>query len=740
MSPDTDMDPTLTTYEGTLEHVLYTNEQNHWSVARFRVSPSGERIKIVGVLPSLTPGEVLRVSGREVVHDRFGPQFEVESFQAVTPSTVEGIRRYLASGVLRGMGKVLAERIIDAFGAEALKVIDETPGRLLEIEGIGKKKLARILESWGKGRAARETLVFLRGHGFGPALAVRVHELYGPRAIAVSREQPYRLAREVEGVGFVIADRLARSVGIPADDPERIGAGLRHVLQEQVQAGHVAYPWERLVERSARLLQVDPLLVDAGLDQLERDAQVRTEAVGEARDRLVYPPYLHEAEVEVAGTLASLRAGGRPPGPEAIRLLGSVREFGDIEMTGAQLEAVKLALAHKIAAITGGPGVGKTTIVRAIVTVCRRLGLRVELAAPTGRAAKRLTEATGLGARTIHRMLEFEPRTGTFNRGPGNPLDADFVLIDETSMVDLVLARDLLRALPPGASLVLVGDADQLPSVGPGRVLGDILESGAFPFARLTQVFRQQEGGEIVANAHRINRGDLPVAGRNEDADFFLVYREDPAGALRLVEELVTERIPRKFGFEAGRDIQVLTPMYRGEVGADNLNQRLQALINPGEAQLSRGKLSLRPGDRVMQLTNDYEKDVFNGDVGRVIRILPEECVLVDIDGRSIRYEANELDDLTLAYAVTVHKAQGSEYPAVVVPLTATHWPLLQRNLLYTAVTRGKRLVVLVGERRALQRAVKNDQIRTRHGRLLARLERLGASGGRAEESSRDAT
>jgi len=737
MHPEPDTDPTLTTYEGTLEHVLYSNEQNHWSVARFRVSGSGERIKIVGVLPSLTPGEVLRISGRESVHNRFGPQFEVESFQAVTPSTVEGIRRYLASGVLRGMGKVLAERIVDTFGAEALKVIDETPKRLLEIEGIGRKKLARILDSWGKGRAARETLVFLRGHGFGPALAVKVHELYGSRAIAVCREQPYRLAREVEGVGFVIADRLARSVGIPLDDPERLGAGLRHVLQEQVQSGHVAYPWKRLVERSARLLQVDPMLVDAELDRLERDARVRIEPMDAAGERLVYPPHLHEAEVEVANALAALRAGGAPPGREAVRLLGSVREIGDIEMTGAQLEAVKLALTQKIAAITGGPGVGKTTIVKAIVTICRRLGLRVELAAPTGRAAKRLTEATGLGARTIHRLLEFEPRTGTFNRGPGRPLDADFVLIDETSMVDLVLARDLLRALPPEASLVLIGDADQLPSVGPGRVLGDILDSGAFPFARLTQVFRQEEGGEIVANAHRVNRGELPEAGKKEDTDFFLVYREDPAGALRLVEELVTERIPRKFGFKPGRDIQVLTPMYRGEVGADNLNVRLQALINPGEARLTRGKLTLRPGDRVMQLTNDYEKDVFNGDVGRVIRILPEEQVIVEIDGRSIHYEAKDLDDLTLAYAVTVHKAQGSEYPAVVVPLTASHWPLLQRNLLYTAVTRGKRLVVIVGERRALQRAVKNDRIRTRHGRLLARLERSSEPHGPDEDASR---
>jgi exodeoxyribonuclease V alpha subunit len=728
-----DAEAELKTYEGTLQHVVYTNEQNHWSVARFRVNDSDERLTIVGHLPALKPGEQLRVTGREVVHGRFGPQFEVESFQPITPTTVEGIRLYLASGVLGGMGKVLAERVVKAFGADTLRVIDETPERLLEIEGIGRKKLRKILKSWAEGRSARETLVFLRGHGFGPGLAARVHELYGLRAVTIAREQPYRLAREVPGVGFLMADRLARSLGLAEDHPDRLAAGLRHALLEQVQEGHVAFPWVPLVERGVRLLGVDPLLVDAALADLERDAQVRTEPGDEPENRLVYLPHLHDAEAEVAKWLLALRGGESALEERAHGFLSGVRLIGGIRLTDEQLQAVKLALSHRVSVITGGPGVGKTTIVRAIVTIARRMGLRVELAAPTGRAAKRLTEATGMGARTIHRLLEFDPKSGCFTRGPGRPIRADLVLIDETSMVDMLLARDLIVALPPHAVLVLIGDADQLPSVGPGRFLGDLLESGAFPSCRLERVFRQQEGGEIIENAHRINHGRLPEASRSEDSDFFLVHREDPAGILALVEELVTERIPRRFGFRADRDIQVLAPMYRGIVGADNLNARLQTLINPGEAVLRRGNLTVRPGDRVMQLTNDYTKNVFNGDVGRVLEVLADDRLTVEIDGTSVPYEAKDLDNLTLAYAVTVHKAQGSEYPAVVVPLTATHWPMLQRNLLYTAVTRGKKLVVLVGERRALERAVRNDRIRRRHGRLLARLrEGDGGAGGGA--------
>lgn len=725
------------TFEGTLEHVVYTNERNHWSVARFRVAASGERITIVGTLPALRAGELLKVTGRSVVHEKFGPQFEVTRFTPVTPTSKKGIRRYLASGRLHGTGKVLAERIVEHFGVDTLDVIDHTPERLLEVEGIGKKKLRQILDSWSKEHAARDTLVFLQGHGFGPALAARVHEVYGAGAPRTCRKHPYHLARDVPGVGFIMADRVARSLGVDEEDPDRLVAGIRHTLQASIQDGHVGFPAADLVNRSARLLQVEPLLVETALEAMIRDADLRTAEGGEPGGRgedgrLVYLPPLHEAECEVAAALTALRDGRGVPGEEVDRHLAAVRctnggggRGGDgdgIALTDDQLAAVRLALIRRFAVITGGPGVGKTTIVRAIVTTSRRLGLRVELAAPTGRAAKRLTEATGMNARTMHRMLEFDPQTGHFQRGPGRPLDADLVLIDETSMVDILLARNLLMALAPRASLVWIGDADQLPSVGPGRVLGDVLESGVFASARLTQVFRQAEGGQILENAHRINRGELPSGGQREDSDFFLVSREDPAGSLRLVEELVTERIPRKFGLKPGRDIQVLTPMYRGEVGADNLNARLQALINPGEAELVRGSLRLRPGDRVMQLANDYEKNVFNGDVGEVARVLPEGRVLVEFDRRGVEYETADLDNLTLAYAVSVHKAQGSEYPAVVIPLSSTHWPLLQRNLLYTAVTRGKQLVVVVGERRALARAVRNDRIRSRGGRLIARL------------------
>ncbi len=711
--------PDAETLEGTLEHVVFANERNHWTVARLRVHGNDDRITIVGTLPGLRAGEVLRVSGRHAVHQRFGPQFQVDSFQSVTPTTVDGIRRYLASGILSGMGKVLAERIVETFGDETLRVVDESPERLLEVEGIGRKKLESIIASWRASRAARETLVFLRGHGFGAALANRVFEVYGDRAMAVAREHPYRLTRDVDGVGFVIADRLARSVGFSEDAPERLEAGLRHVLAERLGDGQVATPWSELVERAARLLDIDPIEVDAALADLESGNAVRSERDADAA-RLVYLPRLHAAEVEVAGALRRLAAGV----PAAVGALGHVDTAlrnASVDLTEDQLDAVRLAVTNKLAVITGGPGVGKTTIVRTIVDVSRRAGLRVELAAPTGRAAKRMTEATGRDARTIHRLLEFDPGSGRFARGPDNPIDAEFVLIDETSMVDLLLMRDLLAALPAEANLVLVGDADQLPSVGPGRVLGDMLDSGVIPARRLTRVFRQEAGGLIVENAHRINRGEMPTVPIDVDgADFFMIPREDPEAARAVIEEMVTRRIPDRFGIPS-TDIQVLTPMYRGEVGADRLNERLQATLNPGDPHVTRGTLRLRIGDRVMQLANDYDRGVFNGDVGRVDDVTAD-AVHVVIDQRTVRYTAKELEQLTLAYAITVHKSQGSEYPAVIVPMSTAHWPLLQRNLLYTAMTRGRRIVVVVGSMRALERAVGNAHVARRHGLLARRL------------------
>lgn len=713
------------TLEGTVRHTVYTNPASGFAVVR--VEPDGgPEVTAVGPLLGIRRGDRVRLTGRWVEHRRFGRQLEVSAYTPVAPSTAAGIRRLLASGRVRGIGPKLAERIVARFGLETLEVMDRDPERLLEVPGIGPATLERIRASWTEHRGLYPVLVFLHAHGLGPAIAMRIHRRYGAAAVDRVRENPYLLAEEVVGVGFLTADRLARQLGIPEDAPERLRAGIEHTLSQAAQDGHVFLPAPELLARAADLLGRPAQELEDPLARLAGEGRVVVE--DEGGERRVYPPRLHAAEASVARDLRRLLRSSPAPEPDPQRAVERFERSARIELADAQRRALLAALTAPVVVITGGPGTGKTTLVRGLVEIagCRRR--RLELAAPTGRAAQRLAEATGHPARTIHRLLEFSPADRAFARHRQRPLEADVLVVDEVSMLDVELAAALLAAVRSGCRLVLVGDADQLPSVGPGQVLGDLVASGAVPVVRLDRVFRQGERSGIVENAHRINRGEMPVGvGDGQLGDFYIVERRDPAPAADTVVRLVAERIPARFRLDPVRDVQVLTPMHRGELGVAGLNRRLQERLNPAGDALPVGPRGLRAGDKVMQTRNDYDLGVFNGDLGTVVGADPEAGTLaVRFDDRLVEYPPEAQEDLALAYACTIHKAQGSEYPAVVVVLHDQHWIMLQRNLLYTAVTRARRLVVIVGTRRAVARAVRTADQRRRHTRLA---ERLAGSG-----------
>jgi exodeoxyribonuclease V alpha subunit len=723
------------TREGVLERVLFRNEQNDWTVARLRAAEGARsEITIVGALPALAIGEHLRVTGRFVEHRRYGSQLQVESFQPLTPDTADGIRRFLSSGVIEGIGKKLARSLVDHFGAETLDVLDRRPERLAEIPRLGRRRREGLVEAWARERGRRDAMIYLMSLRIGSAHALRIVREWGSGTVARVRANPYELAEEIDRIGFKTADAVARAQGVERDAPIRMDAGVRHVLAELQHEGHVYSPREGLARRAAEVLgdpgaPLEREPVEAALERGVRAGRLLSERGADGEEGLFLPAF-HAAEVEAAARLRAIGAGRPPFRGDAARALAAAEARQHLRLTAGQREALLRALTSPLAVITGGPGVGKTTILRTLVRVLWEAELRVGLGAPTGRAAQRMTEATGADAKTLHRLLKFNPEKGRFEHDADQPLEADQVIVDETSMLDLPLLVCLLRAMPKGAGLLFLGDADQLPSVGPGRVLRDLIESGRVPTARLDEIFRQQRESRIVESAHRINRGETPAldSGPGEQ-DFYFVPRRDGASALETIREIVKERIPARFRMDPIRDVQVLTPMYRGEVGADNLNRELQAALNPpGPPEFEAGGRVLRQGDRVMQLVNDYDKEVFNGDVGRITganRI--DRSVRVDFDGLLVEYTADELDALTHAYAISVHKSQGSEYPAVVLPLTEQHYVMLQRNLLYTAVTRGKRLVVLVGTRRALEIAVRNDRTAQRYTRLMERLREGGA-------------
>jgi exodeoxyribonuclease V alpha subunit len=722
----------IATLEGTLDRIAFINEENAWSVVKIAVPDRREPVTAVGNLLGVKPGENVQLKGRWIQDKRFGEQFKVESFQTVVPATLEGIERYLGSGLVHGIGKVMAERLVARFGLKTLEIIDEQPQRLTEVEGIGRVRSEQIRRAWIEQRAIKDVMVFLHSHGVAMSHATKIYKRYGEKAIAAVRENPYRLALDIFGIGFQTADEIAQRLGVERTAPSRCQAGMLHVLRAAADEGHVAAPREELIGRVRTLLEVDEDLVRGAVGPLAEREQIVVEK-HEGGESIYLEP-LFVAERGIADLLErQLKTPVRPIQIDMARAIAWFEEQRKMTLENEQREAIALAVREKVLVITGGPGTGKTTLINAVIQILEKKGRAVLLAAPTGRAAKRMAETTGHEARTLHRLLEFTPKSNTFARGPSHPLEGDLVIVDEASMLDTAMTYALLRALPATCQIVFVGDVDQLPSVGPGSVLLDLIRSRAVPMVRLSRIFRQAEESRIVVNAHRVNQGELPVLGAEDPAsDFFFIERQEPEEVLATIKTLLTERIPRKFGLHPTRDIQVLTPMHKGLLGAATLNQELQMLFNPDGPSVVRGTRTFRVGDKVMQVRNDYDLDVFNGDVGHVEAIDNEERTMtVMFDSRAVIYDEGQLDELALAYACSIHKSQGSEFPCVVLPLHTQHFVMLKRNLLYTAMTRGRRLVVIVGSKRALSTAVSNADTVTRVTGLARRLERLIARGDR---------
>ncbi|TET76078.1 MAG: ATP-dependent RecD-like DNA helicase, partial [Dehalococcoidia bacterium] len=710
------------TIEGILERIVFFSEETNFTVARLQVARNPDLVTIVGSIPCPNPGETLRLKGEWIVDVKFGRQFRVESCLSVLPSTITGIEKYLGSGLVKGIGPIMAKRVVAMFGLETLDVIGEQSERLLEVEGIGPIRVQRITKAWQEQKEVREVMVFLQGHGVSSTYAVKIYKAYGDKSVAVVKENPYRLALDISGIGFKTADRIAQNMGIDPSSQIRAEAGIIHVLSELVDEGHVYYPHDKLMDASASLLEVNRDVLETALSALITQRRVVIDE--HVEDRAVYLTPLHVAEVNVARRLETLINSPRQLIQIDIEMaMQWVQRAIGIELADLQKEAIRKAVASKALVLTGGPGTGKTTLLNCIIRILEKKGQRILLASPTGRAARRLSEVTGREAKTIHRLLEYSPSEGGFKRNEENPLEADLVIIDESSMVDILLMNHLLKAVSPTTTLMLVGDIDQLPSVGPGNMLKDVIASGRVETVRLTEVFRQAQESMIVVNAHRVNRGEFPLVRTPEGkkADFYFVARDDPEKALEMVKELCARRLPRAFRLNPFDDIQVITPMHKGVVGVANLNAEMQMLLNPTGNEVSRGGRCFRINDKVMQTTNNYEKEVFNGDIGRVVEIKHEEQTLaVKYEDRIVDYEWSDLDELVLAYAISIHKSQGSEYPAVVVPILPQHYIMLQRNLLYTAITRAKKLVVLVGSSRAIAMAARNSRVQHRYTALAA--------------------
>ena len=727
--------------DGVLERVTFANPETGYTIARIApergLGAGAELVTAVGPLLGAQVGEFLRLRGRWSSHPRYGRQFEVHSYATVLPATAAGIQKYLGSGLIKGIGPVMAERMITQFGVDIMHVIEDEPGRLIEVDGLGPKRTAMIAAAWAEQKAIKEVMIFLQGVGVSTSLAVRIYKKYGDASVSVVRSEPYRLAADVWGIGFKTADTIAAAVGIAADSPERIKAGLAYTLSEAADDGHCYLPAPNVVADAAKILEVPAELIGPCLDELAAAEGVVRETVpaqagAAAQVPAVYLPPFYQAERSVAGALLRLHAAradrlGAFTAVDWDKALAWLARRTGAQLAPEQADAVRLALTSKVAVLTGGPGCGKSFTVRSVVELARAKGARVVLAAPTGRAAKRLAELTGHEAATIHRLLALRPG-GEPSFDAANPLDADLVVVDETSMVDVILANKLIKAVAPGAHLLLVGDVDQLPSVGAGEVLRDLLAAGSLPVVRLTRIFRQAAQSGIVVNAHRINAGSTPAL--TGFGDFFWFGCEDTEQTADLVVDVVARRIPARFGLDPRRDVQVLCPMHRGPAGAGNLNLLLQEALTPyadGAPERRYGGRVFRVGDKVTQLRNNYDKGaagIFNGTVGVVTAMSLEEHTLTvrTDEDESVDYGFDELDELAHAYAVTIHRSQGSEYPAVVIPLVTSSWMMLQRNLLYTGVTRAKKLVVLAGSRRALAAAVRTKGAGRRHTALAHRL------------------
>ena len=705
---------------GLIERVTFLNAENGFCVLRIKARSHRDLVTVVGHAATISAGEWVTAGG-EWVNDRtYGQQFKTRFLRTSAPTTTEGIEKYLGSGMIRGIGPVYARKLVKAFGAKVFDVIEAEPDRLREVTGIGPMRARRITDAWAEQKIVREIMVFLHSHGVGTARAVRMFKTYGADAIQVMADNPCRLARDIRGIGFKTADAIAMRLGIDKAAMIRVRAGISYALAEAMDEGHCGLPTGELIPLAATLLEVPAELVQTALDLELADGTVVADTVGETA--CIFLTSLYRAERVIAERIRCL-ANGRLPWPyiDPEKALPWIEQKTGLSLAKSQAAAIRQALLAKVFVITGGPGVGKTTIVNSMLRILAAKGVGLSLCAPTGRAAKRMTEATGLEAKTIHRLLEVDPKTGGFRRGSDTPIDCDLLVVDETSMVDVMLMQALLRAVPDHAALLIVGDIDQLPSVGPGQVLADIIASGTVPAARLTEVFRRAAESRIITNAHRINRGAIPDLTRPKgDSDFYFAAADDAETAVPRIIELVKRRIPQRFGLDPVHDIQVLCPMNRGGIGARSLNIELQAALNPaGERKVERFGWTFALGDKVMQIENDYEKEVYNGDIGYIDNVDTDTAELTaSFDGRAVTYGFGELDTLVPAYAATIHKSQGSEYPAVVIPILTQHYAMLQRNLLYTGVTRGKRLVVLVGQKKAIAIAVRNVSGRRRWSKL----------------------
>ncbi|MBW2059949.1 MAG: ATP-dependent RecD-like DNA helicase [Deltaproteobacteria bacterium] len=722
----------LADLKGQIERITFFNEENGFTIAKVKVSGRRDLVTVLGNMMAPKPGEVIKMKGEWMHHPRFGEQFKMAQYRTEVPATISGMKKYLGSGLIKGIGPVMAGRIVKKFSEQTLEVIENEVEKLAQVEGIGRKRIIMIQRAWEEQKEIREVMLFLQAHDVSSGYATKIFKQYGDQSIQVVRENPFRLASDIFGIGFVTADLIAEKLGFPRESPLRAEAGVIYILNQLADEGHVFYPYNPLIQKCRDILKVNREIILEAFAALTIQKRIVIEELNglegsSEANKAVYLAAFYVSETGVAERLTSLIFT-----PKSIRKIDAGKAVGwvqqqlDIRLAKGQIEAIKYATRYKIMVITGGPGTGKTTLINALIKIFRRIGVSIQLAAPTGRAAKRMSEATGFEARTIHRVLEYNIRKGGFQRNDREPLESDLLIVDEASMIDVTLMYHLLKAIPPAATLILVGDVNQLPSVGAGNVLLDIISSGAVPVVRLSEIFRQAKQSSIIVNAHRINKGLLPDLRppKKELDDFYFIEQDDPEEVLRIIIELAQDRIPNRFGFDAVEDIQVLTPMHRGVVGTENLNLKLEEALNPRDDGLRRGGKVFRVGDKVMQIRNDYDKEVFNGDIGRIVGIDEEmQEVRIAFDERSVVYNYLDLDQIVLAYAISIHKSQGSEYPAVVIPLLPQHYLLLQRNLIYTAVTRGRELVVLVGSKGALAIGIRNDRTQKRFTYLKERLK-----------------
>ncbi len=706
---------------GSIERIVFHNEENGYTIFRLRPENKLDLETLVGTMQSPQAGTQIKARGRYTVHPKFGKQLQMESYIEERPSSVEGIRAFLASGCIRGIGKKWAEKIVSHFGSDTFNILDHDPDRMLEIPRFGQKRLTAVKLSWAEHQGVRELMIFLQEHGIGASFAFRIYKHYERHAIEIVKENPYRLAMDVFGIGFHTADMLAMKLGFDSNCLLRAEAGLLYMLMELSSEGHIYYPEDKLIEKTSGDLNIDSGLVAEALTNLQKEERIVIDELDDHRGVYLYRHYFYESKI--AFYLKRLLNSPRTACFKNVEAtINTVLSKMKIELAEEQLEAVHTATKSKIMVLTGGPGTGKTTILNAIIKVFQSIGAKVLLAAPTGRAAKRMTETSGVEAKTIHRLLEFSPKEEGFGRNENNPLACALLVVDEASMMDTMLMYHLIKAAPMGATLIFVGDVNQLPSVGPGNVLRDIIASGTVPVVELIEVFRQAAESDIICNAHLINKGELPYFRSGLKTDFYLFKQENGEECAELIVDLVKNRIPKRFGF-APEEIQVLCPMTKGSTGTLNLNKELQQALNPSPRQIVRGDKIFKLNDKVMQIRNNYDKDVFNGDMGYIIIINAEERELtIRFDERNIIYDFEELDEIVPAYAITIHKSQGAEYPVVIVPLLMQHFVMLERNLIYTAVTRGKKMVVLVGQMKALAMGVKNNKIRKRYTWLAKRL------------------